>query len=123
VASAAGSGSTTSTSPGQVAPTAIPTWIETASRQASAGMVAWGLALTLVGTFLSWVVYSLGTASFVVALEDTYAESFGVQGWSLIGGLVFVAGVVVLCIGATRLAAKADVVFRDRAAVAGQSDD
>jgi hypothetical protein len=104
--------------PGQQAqgrPPGFPQWIRDAARRPSAGMVAAGLALVLGGPLLSWigVLVQLQAEVEPVSIGDPGSGSTNQSGTVLLvlGSLAFIAGVVLLCVGVTRLAAKADVAF------------
>lgn len=87
-------------------------------------MVAAGLALVLGGPLLSWIGVFVQLQSEVtpISINDT-GGSANPSGTVLVvlGSLAFIAGIVLLCVGVTRLAAKADVAFeRSRS---GPDDD
>lgn len=82
----------------------------------SAGLVAVGLALILGGPVLGWVGLFIQWRTELETQFEFGAASSNQGGTVLafLGGLAFLAGIVVLTTGLTRLAAKADVAFHRR---------
>jgi len=89
----------------------LPPWISGTAHRPAAGAVGWGLVLSWIGPVLAWFGLSM-------AVNDAFAyeRSGGGGGTALtvIGGLLSLVGLVMLCVGITRLVAKADVAFNRR---------
>lgn len=93
----------------------LPAWIRASAKQPAAGAVAWGIGLFLGGGLLSYVALMVGLNELVTYdpyLDPDGGESLLVPVW--IGGLISLAGVITLCVGVTRLVAKADVAAAQR---------
>ena len=107
----------TPTAPGPTrTPGVLPRWIRDAARMPSAGLVAVGLALILGGPVLGWVgLFIQWRTELETQFEfGTTSSNQGGTVLAFLGGLAFLAGIVVLTTGLTRLAAKADVAFHRR---------
>lgn len=90
-------------------PSSLPAWIRNTAKLPAAGPIAWGFGLLLVGTVVSYIGFFIRLD--YIFTTSVYSDGSDGAALLLLGGLLCLVGIVTLCFGLTRLAAKADIAF------------